>query len=275
LSVSDVAHYVIRGGIQGRERLRVISRVLHPTSTALLDRLGLRDGLVCADFGCGGGDVTVELARRVAPTGKAFGFDIDQTKLEIARAEADRLGVPNIEFHLSDLRRSSDGQLFDVGYSRFLLTHLKDPGTMTRRLFDHLRPGGMMAVEDIDFSGFVNYPDSPAFRRYCELYSATVVRRGGDPNIGPRLPALLQHAGFAVVGVHVVQVVALDGDAKLLNPLTMENIADAVMEDGLATRDEIDRIVRELYDFAADPTTVAGTPRIVQAWARRPEQPEA
>jgi len=269
--MSDTTHYVIRGGIQGRERLRVISRILHPTSTSLLDRLGLRDGLMCADFGCGGGDVTVELARRVAPTGKAIGFDLDETKLEIARADAERLGVTNVEFQLADLRRPLFRNAFDVGYTRFLLTHLKDPAAVTGMMYDHLRPGGLMAVEDIDFSGYFTYPDSPAFRRYCDLYSATVFRRGGDPNIGPRLPSLLQSAGFADVGVRVVQAVALQGDAKRINPLTMENIADAVIEDGLATREEIDRIVHELYEFAADPSTLAGTPRIVQSWGRRPE----
>ena len=73
-------HYVIRGGIHGRERLRVISRIMHPTSSSLLDRLELHEGLVCADFGCGGGDLTVELARRVGPTGKAFGFDIESNE---------------------------------------------------------------------------------------------------------------------------------------------------------------------------------------------------
>lgn len=103
------------------------------------------------------------------------------------------------------------------------------------------------------------------------MYCTSVRRRGGDPNIGPRLPGLLQTAGFASVGVHVVQPVALQGDAKLINALTMENIAGPVLEDGLATREEIDQIIRELYDLAADQTTLAGTPRIVQTWGRRPE----
>jgi hypothetical protein len=49
----------------------------------------------------------------------------------------------------------------------------------------------------------------------------------------------------------------------------MERIADAVLEDGLATRAEIDEIVSELYAFAADPTTLAGAARVVQAWGRR------
>jgi hypothetical protein len=49
----------------------------------------------------------------------------------------------------------------------------------------------------------------------------------------------------------------------------MENIAGAVLDDGLASQQEIDELVRELYDFAADPSTVAGMPRVVQAWGRR------
>ena len=195
----------------------------------------------------------------------------NQTKLDIARAEAERLGVSNVEFHASDLRHSSFTHSFDVVCARFLLTHLKDPGTLVRVFCDHLRPGGRMAVEDVDFSGYFTYPDSPAFQRYRELYCATVIRRGGDPNIGPRLPSLLQNAGLTDVGVHIVQPVALKGDAKLATPLTMENIADTVLDDGLATREEIDRIVRELYEFAANPTTLAGTPRIVQSWGRRPD----
>jgi hypothetical protein len=57
---------------------------------------------------------------------------------------------------------------------------------------------------------------------------------------------------------------------KLLNPLTTENNASAVLADGLASQLEIDDVVRKLYEFANDPNTVAGTPRVVQAWGRRP-----
>lgn len=70
--------------------------------------------------------------------------------------------------------------------------------------------------------------------------------------------------------MNVTQPVGIEGEVKLLNALPMENIADAVLEDQLATREEIDEIVRELYEYAADPMTIAGTPRIVQAWERKP-----
>jgi len=59
--MADSAHYVIRGGLEGRERLRLLARVMQTSSMALFDRLGCRDGLACVDVGCGGGDATFEL----------------------------------------------------------------------------------------------------------------------------------------------------------------------------------------------------------------------
>jgi SAM-dependent methyltransferase len=266
--MSDSTHYVIRGGIEGRERLRIIARVMHASTSSLFDRLGLHDGQLCLDVGCGGGDATLELARRVAPGGQALGVDIDTTKLELARAEAAERDSGNVRFERLDIRESSLDDRFDVVYARFLLTHLSNPAGAVEAFRRHLREGGVVAVEDIDFSGYFTCPESSAFRRYHELYCATVTKRGGDPNIGPRLPGLLLQSGFQDVGVSVVQPVAMQGEAKLLNPLTMENIADTVLADRLATREEIDGIVRELYEFAADTSTLAGMPRVVQAWGR-------
>src|SRR5687768_4748340 len=100
--MADSKHYVIRGGLEGRERLRILSRVMLASTTALFDRVNLGVGPICLDAGCGGGDVTLELARRVAPDGRVVGTDIDATKLELARHEAEQHGVKNVEFKLSD-----------------------------------------------------------------------------------------------------------------------------------------------------------------------------
>jgi hypothetical protein len=113
------------------------------------------------------------------------------------------------------------------------------------------------------------YPESPAFKRYPQLYCATVAKRGGDPNIGGPLPILVKQAGFVDIGVSVAQPLALEGETKLLNAITMQNIAGAILTDGLASEQEIEDVVRELYEFAANPDTVAGVPRVVQVWGRR------
>jgi len=268
--MADSSHYVIRGGREGRERLRVLAGVMRPHSMALLDRCGLREGLACLDVGCGGGDVTMELARRVGPGGRAEGVDMDVAKLEIARAEAAQRNISNVQFLQADAREAAGPRTFDLVYARFLLTHLSDAAGMVRRFHAQVRPGGMVAVEDIDFSGHFTYPESSAFRRFHELYCATVTKRGGDPTVGMRLPLLVRDAGFEDVRVSIVQPMALEGDAKLMDALTLEAIAGAVLEDGLATRDEIDALARDLIAFAADPRTLAGVPRVVQVSGRRP-----
>ncbi|MDQ3252352.1 MAG: hypothetical protein M3R15_00350 [Acidobacteriota bacterium] len=95
-------------------------------------------------------------------------------------------------------------------------------------------------------------------------------KRGGDPDIGPRLPLLLKDAGFAQVDLNVVQPMGMEGEVKLIVPITLENIAEAVVQAKLASREETADLIEELYDFAANPRTVSGTPRVIQAWGRRP-----
>jgi SAM-dependent methyltransferase len=270
IAMTAIPHYAIRGGIEGRERLRILARTLHASTSALFDRLGVGMGLACLDVGCGGGDVTFELARRVGPRGRVVGVDIDAAKLDLARQEAAAQLIGNVEFSALDIRNGEVDIDFDLVYARFLLTHLADPAAAIAAFGRALRPGGLLIVEDIDFKGSFAWPETAAFRRYCELYDAVVRRRGGDPDIGPRLPILLADGGFAQINMHVVQPTATQGDAKLINPITLENIADAILQDGLAARQELDALIHELYAFAADPRTVAGVARVIQAWGRRP-----
>ncbi len=126
--------YAIRGGLAGRERLRVLARTLDPSTSALFDRLAVRTGLICLDAGCGGGDVTFELARRVGQRGQVVGVDMDKTKIDLARQEAAAQGITNVEFHVLDIRNGEIDAEFDLVYVRFLLTHLADPARRHRRL---------------------------------------------------------------------------------------------------------------------------------------------
>ena len=73
--------------------------------------------------------------------------------------------------------------------------------------------------------------------------------------------------GFENVQISVAQPAGLDGEVKLMSALTIENIADAVMAEGLAARAEIDRIADELYTYARTPGTIGRMPRVVEAWA--------
>ena len=81
----------------------------------------------CLDVGCGGGDVTCELARRAGPAGRAVGIDMDGTKLAIAREEADGDAGLAVEYREGDVLTTEMAAEYDVVYVRFLLTHMADP----------------------------------------------------------------------------------------------------------------------------------------------------
>ncbi|MBS0273879.1 MAG: methyltransferase domain-containing protein [Proteobacteria bacterium] len=263
----ETEQYIIRGGIEGRERLRILSRVMQPTTLDLLRRAGLKPGLSCLEIGCGGGDVACDMARIAGPTGRVLATDIDGPQLDIARREAEPQGLANIEFIRSDITREIPAGPFDFIHARFVLTHIPNPGEALAWIKSVLNPGGMIALEEIDFSGHFCHPDCPALWRYVELYTETVKRRGGDANIGPRLPGLALAAGFSNVGMNVVQRAGHEGEVKLITPITMQNIAPAVLRAGLANEAEINAIVQELYDYAQTPGTIGCLARVFEVWA--------
>ena len=103
-----------------------------------------------------------------------------------------------------------------------------------------------------------------------QLYTDAVTRRGGDPNIGRRLPSLLRATGLADPQMNVVQPAGFEGEVKMIAPITLEAIADAVLLADLCTMEELNQTVDDLYAFAADDGSVLSTPRVVQVWGRRP-----
>jgi ubiquinone/menaquinone biosynthesis C-methylase UbiE len=266
----DEQHYMIRGGIEGRERLRVLARVMRPTTLPLLERAGVSAGMRCLDVGCGGGDVSFDLASIVGITGSVVGVDVDATKIDLARGDAEHEQITNVEFRVADLTDGIGGEEFDVVYVRFVLTHLADPTAAVEQMRGALRPGGRLVAEDIDYRGGFCHPESATFRRYEQIYVESAQRNGGDPHIGVRLPQFLLEAGFERVTPTIVQPAGLEGDVKLLPALTLENIKATAVRHGVADAAEVDRLVDDLYAIARDTRTFVGNPRIVLVWGEKP-----
>jgi ubiquinone/menaquinone biosynthesis C-methylase UbiE len=261
--------YSIRGGQAGRERLRLLSRVMGESTRALLRAVNPQLGSAWLDVGCGGGDVSVDLAHRVGPQGRVVGLDIDAVKLAMARAEAAARGLKQIDYRQGDARHGLPAEPFDGLYARFLLSHLPDAPGVLRGFHGQLRPGGWLVLEDIDASGHVAWPPHPAIDCYRRWLVETLRLRGGDANIGQRLAVLLQQAGFDAVQVRVVQPVALQGEAKQLAAATIAAMTESICELGLATQAEVQTAVQTLQNLADDPHTLMGTPRVFQVWGRR------
>lgn len=261
--------YVIDGGQAGKQRLRLLASVMEPTTSRLFDRLGLRMGMTCLDVGSGGGDVTLLLAGRVGPTGRVVGVDFDRDILRLAETEAQRVFPGRVEYRWADAENLQLPSTFNFVYARFLLSHLRHPQRCLAGMIAAVQPGGWIATEDIDFEGQFCHPPSRAVERYGELYQAVVRRKGADPTLGRKLPALFLEAGLKDVQFEVLQPTFRTGPGKRLAEVTMARIATAVVAEGLAEAAEVEAITAELEAYARDETTVLSAPRVVQCWARR------
>jgi 2-polyprenyl-3-methyl-5-hydroxy-6-metoxy-1,4-benzoquinol methylase len=107
----------------------------------------------CVDLGCGSGEVTIEIARLVAPGGSVTGVDMDQVKLDLARQAAAARALGNLEFRRLNVGDWDKPGGYDAVYCRFLLQHLSQPVDLLRRMWAGVRLGGVLIVEDTDFDG--------------------------------------------------------------------------------------------------------------------------
>ena len=260
--------YIIRGGTAGRERLRLLGQAMAPFTNALFDDAGIAKGGHALDIGCGGGDVTQELGRRVGPKGRALGIDMDSVEIEIAREEATALGTANVEYRVGNVLTDEIGEGFDTVYARFLLSHLATPEQGLTRMVGCLKPDSLLIVEDVDFSGHFCRPEKPSFTDYVRWYEQSARRRGVDCHIGPRLPAMLADAGLKVLGARAVNPAAIGGPIKEMAVATLAAIADSVVESGVASRQSVEAALADLVEATADPRVFMSMPRIIQCWAR-------
>ena len=261
--------YVIRGGREGYERLKVLARAHWPGTSELLDRVGLRAGMHCLDVGCGGGDVTLELSRLIGADGHVTGIDMDELQLDLAGESARDRGVTNVEFRAANVNEWNEPDTYDLVYCRLLLEHLREPVDLLRRMWLAVRPGGAIVVEDGDFEGLFCHPPNDGYAFWADSYRRVVRHRGGDPTLGRKLYAYFLEAGIPSPSVQLRQQARTSGEAKSLSLLTLDTTANAIVAEGIASESDIATARASLIDATKDPRTVFGGPRIFQVWSLR------
>ena len=260
--------YVLRGGQAGAARLRLINRVKWPTTERLLGTAGLRAGMRVLDLGCGGGAVTLKMAALVGSEGEVVGIDLDPSILRLAQQEADGSKLP-VTFRHMEAEELNEEASYDFAYARYLMSHLRHPERALESMVRALRPGGLLAVEDVFFPGHICYPPNAAFDRYLELYQAVVRAKGADPAIGPRLMGMALDAGLSDVQVELVVPTFREGEGKRVAQVTIEHIREALLGAELATSIEVDTIVADLQAFADDERTLMSIAPTFQVWGRK------
>jgi 2-polyprenyl-3-methyl-5-hydroxy-6-metoxy-1,4-benzoquinol methylase len=216
----------------------------------------LRPGLDLLDVGCGPGTITVDLAARVAP-GRVVGLDVSANPLNEARAAAERAGV-EVTFEVGDVYAlaPADGS-FDVVHAHQVLQHLTDPVAALREMARVCRPGGVIAVRDVDYGAFVTFPADEGLDRWLDLYYRVARRNDGEPDAGRRLLSWAHAAGLR-------DVVATTSSWCYASPAerewwgtswagraTASAFAEQAVSYGLATTAELEEIAAAWLHWAA------------------------
>ncbi len=223
----------------------------------------------CIDLGCGGGEVTFEMAKLVEPGGFVTGVDIDEVKLDLARKVAGQRGISNIEFLARNVNHWNEPDGYDLVYSRFLLQHLSEPANLLRRMWAAVRSGGVVIAEDADFDGWCCHPPNEGFDFFVRAYAEVIRRRGGDHATGRKLHHYFLEAGIPPPQLALVQSAVVSGESKEMAWLTLDATSEAILSEGLATSDELAAALASLRQFTDDETTLIARPRVFQLWSAR------
>jgi SAM-dependent methyltransferase len=270
-AVSDgSSQYVLVTGEAGAARLRLLHVVYGRSTEALLTELGLVPGMSAADIGCGTGTVSRWLAGRVGGAGLVVGVDVSTAQLEVARRDAERQGLIQLQFQHADaydtrLPRES----FDFVYCRYLLCHLAQPERALAEMRALLKPNGALVCDDVDVASIFADRPSSAVERMRDLMLAVGAARGVDFRLGIRLHRLFRSTGLANPQVRFDQPVYAAGEEKRIWEYTFLEAAPAMIQAGLVTPAELEKLTQELVAVARDETVMVAQARKVQVWARK------
>ena len=113
-------------------------------SAAVLPKLPIKTGMSVLDVGCGWGDMSIQVAEVVGPTGRVVGIDCVDAFLDEARKDAAAKGLTNIQFQRGDAEVALPENEFDYVVARFGTMFFTNPVAALRRMRKALKPGGRM-----------------------------------------------------------------------------------------------------------------------------------
>src|ERR1700675_2379492 len=183
----------------------------------------LAPGEIVLDLGSGGGIDVLLSARRVGPTGKAYGLDMTDEMLALAEENKRKSGLTNVEFLIGEIENIPlPDNSVDVIVSNCVINLSGDKDRVLREAFRVLKPGGRFAISDVVVRGEV--PDQ--IRKSMELWVGCIAGALSDTEYQQKLAA----AGFASIDIEAPRVYSIDDAKEFLTEkgLDVETLAPQV-----------------------------------------------
>jgi arsenite methyltransferase len=185
----------------------------------------LKPGEVVLDLGSGGGIDVLLSARRVGPTGKAYGLDMTDEMLALANENKRKAGVGNVEFLKGEIEHIPlPDNSMDVIISNCVINLSADKGRVLREAFRVLKPGGRLAVSDVVTRGEI----LPEIRQSVLLWVGCVAGALDENEYRSKLAS----AGFQQVEVEPTRIYRVEDAREFLTDKGIDADAIAPQVDG-------------------------------------------
>lgn len=256
-------------------RLEMQGGFIRDLTENMLRQAGLKPAMRVLDLGCGVGDVSLLAAELVGPSGFVMGIDRSAEAIEVAKQRAAKANRhPWMQFKVADLDNFVPHETFDAVIGRLVLMYLPDPAVTLRRLATHLRPGGVLAFQEMSMPAARSIPEGPRFRQCKNWILDTFERADFEIDMGGKL-----FATFLAAGLPAPQMIAAgrveggpQSQAYEYIAQTLNSLLPAMQREGVATAEEIgiDTVAHRLREEAVARNACIMLPPFVGAWTRMP-----
>jgi SAM-dependent methyltransferase len=152
-----------------------------------------------------------------------------------------------------------------------VLINVPNPEDVLREMTALVRPGGFVAVQDLDWVSWTCEPHHPAWDRLISILAAVRRANGLDVSIGRRVPEMLRRLGLIDIEMKAFAPIWRPGDLHHNLPIVFAGIhKEEIIESGLCTESDLADLTRALSDHLSHPDTFVVYSLLFQTWGIRP-----
>ena len=271
MASADSPSYPLGGTSTERDRLLRQAEQYEPTANWLLDQIGVRPGWRAVDIGCGPIGILNLISQRVGPRGFVIGVEREPRFVEMARAEIAKCGLGNVTMVQADgLNTGLEKSSFDLVHERLVLVNVSAREAFLTEMLSLLRPGGTVALEDVDNVSWLCQPAHPSWDILLNAFHTVFQAGGGDGFIGRRLPVLLHAAGVQSIQTKVTVETPLLGDYRRTHLLSLtDSVRDKIIARGVLDEAKLNEHREALAQHLNDPATTVIDKLLVQCWGQK------
>lgn len=183
-----------------RKRLEKQSELHQHFTERMIENAGIKEGMRVLDLGCGAGNVTLSVSKKVGPTGQVVGVDMNPEILKSAKTLLHDHECNNATFINGNIDTIEFDDPFDAIIGRLVLMYLPDPIKTLKHVMTFLKPQGIVCFQELDMYYYASYHqrELPVISQLSEWLTQVFKSAGANTRMGMELPKIFVESGLEV-----------------------------------------------------------------------------